>query len=378
MITTERKICRRCGRPFNGKPNDTLCSICSRNVSIVIQPINNNQNKTDATREKVRREMAQRYGDLKNKTYHPCARCGAKILIGMYCPDCLNVMRNNAKLLGERMEYKKRAAEELQAEIRADNIILVVDCDEDDLDLTKHILERNFPDYKISSASTQFKTMNILHGLKVRVMLLDDAVSKNYDGFKILRDVRADSVCKNSKVIMTSGEVKKENFTRGILLGVMDYISKPFAARELTKRVNEVLDADASTLLKRNKSKVLLIDGDQLELEIEKAALVSNFSCEVLTASNGIEGMWTLDVNEINLILVCMDMQFMDGAKFLDYIGKDKDLRIPVIIMTNSKDDERLRNIPKKMVRGYVSKPNFSDDDLILIKNALNESRGII
>ena len=373
----ERKICRICGRPFTGKPTDTLCSFCSRNKPAVVRPTEKNQNKSDVISEKTRRNMEKKYGNLKNLV-HPCAKCGTKITVGMYCPDCLAVLRSDAKAQGERNEYKKRMEEALKAEIRADNVILVVDCDEIDLDTTTHILERHFQNHKVSGANNEMRAMSVLRGLKVKLILLDDAIARNYDGFKTLKEIREDPVCKNTKIIMTTTEAKKENIARGLLLGVMAYISKPLDPKNLVKRVNEVLESDANTLLKHKKAKILLIDDDQLELEIEKSSLASNFSCDVLTASNGIEGLWVLGSNEINLILISLDMDFMDGLQVLDFIRNDKGLmKLPIIFMTSSKDNSKIRDIPQRMVRGYVSKPNFKDEDLLLIRTALNESRGI-
>lgn len=396
-LTIERKVCPRCGRIFNGRPSDKLCGICSTVTPAGAYPDKNEISQRNAVRDYVRahpgatdseiinnlgiskktiRDMSKAAQTFKNGVYHPCGRCGKKILNGIYCPDCLATLRNEAKLQGERNDYKRRIVQEEAVSAKSDNVILVVDGDDLNLSMTKHILEMGMPNFKISAANNQVRAMNVMHGLKTRLLLLDDAVSPNYDGMSILKSVREDNLCRNVKVMMTTTQAKKENFSRSVLMGVLDYVKKPFDPKNLIDRVNKVLMAEAIEFTSRTIFKILLIDDNSADLEIEKSTIQRNFSCEILTASNGVEGLWILQDHAVDLVLVSLEMSFMDGLKILAFIRKDTKLKgLPVIIMTSSNDPTIINSVTSSSVRGYIRKPLIDDNGLLLIKNALNEGK---
>ena len=396
-LTIERKTCPRCGRQFNGRPSDKLCGICSAAAPAGAFQDKNDINQRNAIRDYIRahpgatdseiinnlgvskrmlRDMSKASQTVKNGIYHPCGKCGKKILNGVYCPECLATLRNNAKLQGERNEYHKRIMQEEQVTLKTDNVILIVDCDDLHLNLTKNILELGMPTFKIQAANNSLKAINVMHGLKTRLLLLDDATTRNYDGLSFLRNLRNDELCKNVKVIMTTVMAKKENVARGLLLGALDYINKPFDPKDLIERVNKVLFAtSAIDFTSRMIFKILIIDDNPTDIDIEKELVQKNFSCEVLVAHNGVEGLWVLDENSVDLIMISLNMQFMDGLKTLSYIRRDDKLRgIPVILMTSS-SEQIVDNVSSSLVRGYIKKPNFDSEDLLLIKNALNEGK---
>lgn len=396
-LTVERKVCPRCGRTFSGRPSDKLCGICSAVAPAGAYQDKNEINQRNAVRDYVRahpgatdseiinnlgiskrtlRDMSKVAQTFKNGVYHPCARCGKKILDGIYCNDCLTVLRNEAKIQGERNDYKRRIVQEEAVAVKSDNIILVVDADDLNLNMTKHILEMGMPTFKISTANNQIRAMNVMHQLKTRLLLLDDAVSHNYDGMSILRSVREDNLCKNVKVMMTTAQAKRENVSRGILMGALDYINKPFDPKNLIDRVNKALMAEAIEFTSRTIFKILLIDDNAADIEIEKSVVSKNFSCEILTASNGVEGLWILQDNVVDLVMVSLEMSFMDGLKILAFIRKDPKLKgLPVIIMTNSNDPTIINSVTNSSVRGYIRKPLIDEDGLLMIKNTLNESK---
>ena len=396
-LTVERKVCPRCGRTFSGRPSDKLCGICSAVAPAGAYQDKNEINQRTAVRDYVKahpgatdseiinnlgiskrtlRDMSKVAQTFKNGVYHPCARCGKKILEGIYCSDCLTVLRNEVKVQGERNDYKRRIVQEEAVAVKSDNIILVVDADDLNLNMTKHILEMGMPAFKISTANNQIRAMNVMHQLKTRLLLLDDAVSHNYDGMSILRSVREDNLCKNVKVMMTTAQAKRENVSRGILMGALDYINKPFDPKNLIDRVNKALMAEAIEFTSRTIFKILLIDDNVADMEIEKSVVSKNFSCEILTASNGVEGLWILQDNVVDLVMVSLEMSFMDGLKILAFIRKDPKLKgLPVIIMTNSNDPTIINSVTNSSVRGYIRKPLIDEEGLLLIKNALNEGK---
>ena len=396
-LTVERKVCPRCGRTFRGGPHDKLCGICSAVAPAGAYQDNNEINQRNAVRDYVRahpgapdseiinnlgiskqtlHRIAKSAKPFKNGIYHPCGRCGKNILEGIYCSDCRALFMNEVKLNSERNNYKKRIIQEEQLAIKANNVILVVDADDLNLNTTKHILEMGIQNFRISTTNNQTRAINTLHQLKTRLLLLDDAVLPSYDGMSILRSVREDNLCKNVKIMMTTAQSKMENISRGLLMGALDYVNKPFDPKNLIDRVNKVLMAEAVEFTSRMVFKILLIDDKPEDMELEKELLSSNFSCDVLTASSGIEGVWMLDINEVDLVMVSLEMSFMDGLNSLAFIRKSPNLKgLPVIIMTNSNDPALINSVTSSSVRGYIRKPFFDDSGLMLIKNALDAGK---
>ena len=134
--------------------------------------------------------------------------------------------------------------------------------------------------------------------------------------------------------------------------------------------------AEAIEFTSRTIFKILLIDDNVADMEIEKSVVSKNFSCEILTASNGVEGLWILQDNVVDLVMVSLEMSFMDGLKILAFIRKDPKLKgLPVIIMTNSNDPTIINSVTNSSVRGYIRKPLIDEEGLLLIKNALNEGK---
>lgn len=400
-----RKTCSRCGRPFKGGPNDTICSICAASLNSISNQEGRHQ--LEAVRNYIRdhqgasdQEVINNVGvskkfirDMTKSGYlhngaqmfsgvHYCSKCGKRIRSGSYCPDCFNSLSLSTRKVGARSEARSEsfsagtASRLAPRENPADNVILIVDCDEMNLNMTKYIIEMGLSNHTVSTANNKASAMSILHGADVKLMLLDDAVSRNFDGMEILKAVRADEFVKNMRVIMTSVSSKKENVVRALLMGVTDYLTKPFDPKDLIARVNKSLAAPVAEIIQHKTFKILVIDDNMNDLEIEEEILKNQFTCEVFTAQNGMEGLWVLNEKQIDLVLVSLEMSFMDGLKILAFIRRDNKLRgIPVIIMTKSNDSNIKETIANSAVRGYVRKPQFTQEHLFLIRSALEEKR---
>ena len=69
-------------------------------------------------------------------------------------------------------------------------------------------------------------------------LILLDVMLPDFDGFEVLRMVRAMS---NVPVIMVTAKSEEEERIRGLETGADDYVTKPFSPRELVSRVRAVL-----------------------------------------------------------------------------------------------------------------------------------------
>lgn len=70
------------------------------------------------------------------------------------------------------------------------------------------------------------------------LVLLDVLLGDDVDGFSVCRDIREFSLV---PIIMVTARARQEDKLRGFELGIDDYITKPFSAKELLARVRAVL-----------------------------------------------------------------------------------------------------------------------------------------
>ena len=328
----------------------------------------------------VRRDSSDRRVRLSSG--RQCVGCGRLIKGGLYCESCLEKFRERAKVQGERMEALKTNALKKFAEDQNEVTIMIVNNDERNLSITKIVFERGLPDYKILTANNPLTLINMLISREINLVVLD----ADYNGLEMLRRIREDDRFKSVPVMMMSGSTERELVASVFSLGVQDYVSKPCAPKDLVGRVNKLLGvkervAPAATAVtaatapetsQKISSNILLIDDDIFDLRQERETLQNRLSCEVTTAQSAAEGMKILESDGADLVLVNLDMPFVNGLKFLSLVKNNSRLRnVPVIIMTDTRDFSVISEIKKSTAAGHVRKPNFSASELSFIESKM-------
>ncbi|MDE6738477.1 MAG: response regulator [Lachnospiraceae bacterium] len=112
----------------------------------------------------------------------------------------------------------------------------------------------------------------------------------------------------------------------------------------------------------QDKMKVLAVDDYSISLSVIEQELKGDY--EVIPVNSGLRALQYLRREKPNLILMDIQMEFVDGIETLKEIremegGKD----IPVIMLTSMKDKEMVVESAKLGVEGYVIKP-FNKQDL--------------
>lgn len=110
---------------------------------------------------------------------------------------------------------------------------------------------------------------------------------------------------------------------------------------------------------------VLVIDDDEINLLLAKTILEKKLPCEVITIDNGFEGLDILERQPVSVLLLDIDMPYMDGFETLEHIRERKSLKdLPVIMLTAAADKDTVIKAAKHGVESYVKKP-FLPDELI-------------
>lgn len=402
-MSGSKRICAKCGKEFFGSQGERFCNSCAVNLirgdsgkqEIIKNFVRDNQGvsehevmeKFGVSKKFVRQMFSNRIftENHKNLGHYPCEHCGKMISEGVYCKDCFILLRKEIKKHSEQMMYLRGILKPGNVSARRESVILIVDHDEMNLNVMKFILQKGLPTYKISLVGNLIGAMNAIHNQNVCLVILDDSVSNYFDGFEILKKIRADEQAANVPIIILSSNTEKQNIAAGILNGATDFVSKPCEPNDLVNRVKKNLGLEIETpqqIEEKEKIdydfekiyKILLIENDDDDVRIESAFLENNFPCEIFIAPNGIEGLHMLSNEdfETDIVLVNLEMPFMDGFEFMDFVAEDENMRkFPVVVMTESDDEMTLNKIKKSLAKGYITKPEFSDESLDLIEQVL-------
>ena len=106
---------------------------------------------------------------------------------------------------------------------------------------------------------------------------------------------------------------------------------------------------------------ILLVDDDEIErMKFKKVCSDNSFICSIIEAENGSKALSLLqDVkNSFNIIILDLHMPTMNGLELLKKIKSSSIYKsIPIIIMSNSEDNNELKQCYELGVSGYFTKP---------------------
>jgi DNA-binding response OmpR family regulator len=113
--------------------------------------------------------------------------------------------------------------------------ILLVDDDATNLDVLRHTLDgRGYRLYVTKSGESAIEVAR-----KVRPLLIMlDIVMPGIDGYETCRRLKADPDTREAAVIFLSSLDDTKDKVRGLEVGAVDFVSKPFQSDEVVARVN--------------------------------------------------------------------------------------------------------------------------------------------
>lgn len=125
---------------------------------------------------------------------------------------------------------------------------------------------------------------------------------------------------------------------------------------------------------------ILIVEDEQFNLDILKD-IFSDYFLEVLTATNGEQGLNIFQKGIVDMVLCDINMPKVDGLAMIEYIRKN-DFDTPIIITTAHDDKEKLLQAANLNIQGYIIKP--IDIEIIhdilrkFLKHKNNESFGLV
>ncbi|GHS97936.1 response regulator [Synergistales bacterium] len=115
--------------------------------------------------------------------------------------------------------------------------ILLVDDNVTNLTAGRDILKEKYKVYPVPSAETMFDLLNNV----VPDMILLDIEMPDIDGYEAIRRLKSDPALADIPVIFLTAKNDEGSELEGLSLGAIDYVSKPFSAPLLLKRIENHL-----------------------------------------------------------------------------------------------------------------------------------------
>jgi DNA-binding response OmpR family regulator len=112
----------------------------------------------------------------------------------------------------------------------------------DDDPVIVRLLQVNFrlEGYEVDTAAHGEEAVTKASDLKPALILLD-VMMPGLDGWEVCRRLKEDPATKDIPIIFLSARAQEEDRRRGIELGVLDYVTKPFDPGELVALVDRAL-----------------------------------------------------------------------------------------------------------------------------------------
>ena len=94
--------------------------------------------------------------------------------------------------------------------------------------------------YEVLSVSNGEEAMEAIKE-KIPDLILLDVMMPRKDGYEVCQELRANPAWKDIKIIMLTAKGRDVEREKGLALGADDYVTKPFATRELVDKIRGLL-----------------------------------------------------------------------------------------------------------------------------------------
>lgn len=151
--------------------------------------------------------------------------------------------------------------------------ILVVDDEPDVTELIEYKLRQS--GYTVRAVNDPLRAIGLARDLRPDVVVLD-VMMPELDGIRLLRMFRADSLLKDTPVILLTARSSPEDRVKGFETGADDYVPKPFEPRELLLRIQALLRRAKSAAARpdtRLAAGPVVLDVERHEVSVEGAVI---------------------------------------------------------------------------------------------------------
>jgi len=230
--------------------------------------------------------------------------------------------------------------------------VFVVDDNDSNLMVAKTALDGTYRTFALSSAAKMFK---LAEKITPDLILLDVSMPE-MDGFEAIAVLKSDVKLKSTPVIFLTAKHDPESEIRGFEIGALDFISKPFSAPVLIKRIEMHLETDK--LIKKSLRAVRSLHNATISV------IANMVECRDKVTGGHIERTQKYLEILVNALLG-------DGAYAEEISGWDMSLLLP---------SAQLHDVGKIVISDLIlNKPGkLTDEEFALIKTHCAEGERII
>jgi putative two-component system response regulator len=152
--------------------------------------------------------------------------------------------------------------------------IMLVDDNQANLNMGKNMLKDFYEVYALPSSERLFK---FLETVTPNLILLDIAMP-GMSGFDIIKILKANDKYADIPVIFVTSKADETDELRGLALGAVDYVTKPFSAAILLRRIQSHL------LIEKQKAELRSLNESLVELVQEKTGQIFGLQSSIIKA----------------------------------------------------------------------------------------------
>ncbi len=127
--------------------------------------------------------------------------------------------------------------------LKGKRVVIVDDCT-----MTRTVLKNSLKslELEVSEASNEVGFLNVLYeyGRVADLVIMDLTLSSDVNGYDLICKMQEFDAYKNIPAIVLTSSKYKNDVLLGKLIGVADYILKPYSDADLEKRVKKALKAE--------------------------------------------------------------------------------------------------------------------------------------
>ncbi|GIV97471.1 MAG: hypothetical protein KatS3mg057_2128 [Herpetosiphonaceae bacterium] len=240
------------------------------------------------------------------------------------------------------------AAQEQEGEGRT---VVVIDDDRAAIEIIAAYLSKD--GYTVYGISDSRIALEETRRLKPAAIILDILMPYK-DGWEVLSELKTDPELQTVPVMLYT---IVEDQKMGYYLGASAYLTKPINEEQLRSTVARLVSQG---------SRILVIDDDPNAREIITQHLKRVNSYQILTASNGREGLEQIAKAPPDLIILDLMMPEVDGFAVLEQLDASPQTQtIPVIVLTAKDLTAAERGFLQQRVKGLLSKGVVSAEHIL-------------
>jgi len=214
--------------------------------------------------------------------------------------------------------------------------------------------------YDVFTVDSAVKMFDLLENLTPDLILLD--VNMPYvDGYDAIKTLKADETYSSIPVIFLTGNSDRESVVKGLSLGAVDYIIKPYNSSKLIEIIDNNLndseqkDSSSSGSID-NKPVVLIVDDVSSMLRAMQYALHDRFKVYILSKSQ--DALDFLRTKKPDLILLDYLMPILNGFDLIQMIRAMPEYEdTPIIIITTEGTMDHVNKAVSIGASDFIVKP---------------------